>query len=164
MRSPGLPLSKPCNFNVRILHAPSALESTPRLKMSHFVRFKPNKLLRPLLSCSLATATPGAATPSAPPVNPALQVFNRNSKRLQRDRSVLRVDASRRVDYLKDTVAERLVERLMVSFHPTPAAFIVTILMQCCLKHSELRVTPPLGHQADIFQCPRSWCRSGAYC
>lgn len=34
---------------------------------------------------------------------------------MQRDRSALDPSASRRVDYLKDAVAERLVERLMVT-------------------------------------------------
>lgn len=55
----------------------------------------------------------GYATQS--PGNPAFQVFNRNTKYLQRERAANNVERSRRVDYLKDEVAMRLTERLLVS-------------------------------------------------
>lgn len=44
------------------------------------------------------------------------QVFDRRAKRLQKDRSALRDDGerSRTVDYVRDEVADRLIERLMV--------------------------------------------------
>ncbi|KAI5792439.1 hypothetical protein DFH27DRAFT_613641 [Peziza echinospora] len=63
---------------------------------------------------SLATAAhtpPPAANIRRP--NPAMQVFSRKTKLLQRTRSVLDPDASRRVDYLKAEVAQRLVDKLM---------------------------------------------------
>ncbi|KAJ3161191.1 hypothetical protein HDU86_007813 [Geranomyces michiganensis] len=45
-------------------------------------------------------------------LQPVHQVFNRTVKRRQRDRAALRED-SRDVDYLKDEVADRLVDRLL---------------------------------------------------
>lgn len=46
---------------------------------------------------------------------PTLQVFNDNMKHLQKERAAADVDGSRRVDYLRDEVAARLSERLLVS-------------------------------------------------
>ena len=48
------------------------------------------------------------------------QVFDRYAKVLQRDRSAVssRVQNSRTVDYLRDEVADRLVERMLVSIYP----------------------------------------------
>lgn len=44
------------------------------------------------------------------------QVFDRNVKRLQKDRAASRDDGarSRTVDYVRDEVADRMMERLMV--------------------------------------------------
>jgi hypothetical protein len=44
-----------------------------------------------------------------------LEVFNRKIKHLQKDRAARNVEESRKVDYLKDEVAMRLCERLLVS-------------------------------------------------
>ena len=44
-----------------------------------------------------------------------LQVFNRNTKYLQKERAAADVETSRKVDYLRDEVAVRLCERLLVS-------------------------------------------------
>lgn len=43
-----------------------------------------------------------------------LEVFNRKTKHLQKDRAAQNVEESRKVDYLKDEVATRLCERLLV--------------------------------------------------
>lgn len=43
-----------------------------------------------------------------------LEVFNLKAKQLQKDRAAINVDQSRKVDYLKDEVAMRLCERLLV--------------------------------------------------
>ena len=48
------------------------------------------------------------------PSPPMLQVFNDNVKHLQQERAARDVEASRRVDYLRDEVASRLCERLLV--------------------------------------------------
>ncbi|KAJ5267024.1 hypothetical protein N7478_009832 [Penicillium angulare] len=45
--------------------------------------------------------------------NPMLEVFNRKTKHLQKDRAARNVEESRNVDYLKDEVAMRLCERLL---------------------------------------------------
>jgi hypothetical protein len=50
------------------------------------------------------------------PGSPTLQVFNRHAKYLQKERAAANVERSRQVDYLKDEVAIRLSERLLVSW------------------------------------------------
>ncbi|PBP19424.1 methyltransferase domain-containing protein [Diplocarpon rosae] len=47
------------------------------------------------------------------PGSPTLQVFNRDTKYLQKERAAANVQRSRQVDYLKDEVAMRLSERLL---------------------------------------------------
>ena len=47
------------------------------------------------------------------PGAPSLQIFNRHTKYLQRERAASDPDASRQVDYLRDEVALRLCERLL---------------------------------------------------
>ncbi|MCJ1384785.1 hypothetical protein MMC17_007903 [Xylographa soralifera] len=59
---------------------------------------------RLLLSRNYAVQAPGA---------PTLQVFNRNTKYLQKERAAADAEHSRKVDYLKDEVATRLCERLL---------------------------------------------------
>jgi NADH dehydrogenase [ubiquinone] 1 alpha subcomplex assembly factor 5 len=45
----------------------------------------------------------------------AFQVFDRHVKKLQKDRAAAQKDQSRVVDYLKDEVAARVSDRLLVS-------------------------------------------------
>jgi len=45
---------------------------------------------------------------------PIFQVFNSATKHLQRERSASNAESSRRVDYLRDEVAIRLCQRLLV--------------------------------------------------
>lgn len=61
-------------------------------------------LLRTLQRRTYAIQAPGG---------PGLQVFNRHTKWLQRERAASNIDASRKVDYLRDEVASRLCERLL---------------------------------------------------
>lgn len=63
---------------------------------------------RPLPQC--ATRNYAIQAPGAP----TLQVFNSQTKLLQRERAASDAEASRRVDYLRDEVASRLCERLLV--------------------------------------------------
>lgn len=49
------------------------------------------------------------------PGAPRLQVFDRQHKWLQKERAAGNVEESRRVDYLRDEIAARLCERLLVS-------------------------------------------------
>jgi hypothetical protein len=48
------------------------------------------------------------------PISSAFTVFNRETKRIQRDRSSINIEESRKVDYLKDEIAYRMVDRLLV--------------------------------------------------
>ncbi|KAI9710776.1 MAG: hypothetical protein M1828_002118 [Chrysothrix sp. TS-e1954] len=47
------------------------------------------------------------------PGTPTLEIFDRRTKYLQKERAASDVEASRRVDYLRDEVASRLCERLL---------------------------------------------------
>lgn len=49
------------------------------------------------------------------PGAPSLQVFDRRVKWLQKERAAADAEGSRNVDYLRDEVAARLTERLLVS-------------------------------------------------
>ncbi|RHZ69495.1 hypothetical protein Glove_283g98 [Diversispora epigaea] len=53
------------------------------------------------------------ATASSTQTPSAFQVFDRNVKKLQRNRAALDVENSRQVDYLKDEIAYRIVDRLL---------------------------------------------------
>ncbi|TFL05833.1 S-adenosyl-L-methionine-dependent methyltransferase [Pterulicium gracile] len=59
-------------------------------------------------------SSPGVVPNQQPHVMNAFQVFDRNAKKLQKDRSVThpRGSSSTTVDYLRDEVADRLMERL----------------------------------------------------
>lgn len=75
--------------------------------------------LRPLFrSTTLArrsfTAAGRRSYASQTPGNPMLEVFNRKSKTMQKDRAARNVEEGRKVDYIKDEVAMRLCERLLV--------------------------------------------------
>ncbi|KAG4435619.1 hypothetical protein IFR05_008894 [Cadophora sp. M221] len=59
---------------------------------------------RTCISRSYAVQAPGS---------PTLQVFNRHTKYLQKERAAANPERSRQVDYLKDEVAMRLSERLL---------------------------------------------------
>lgn len=73
--------------------------------------------LRPLLSRPVAQRRTcvcrGYAVQS--PGSPTLQIFNRHTKWLQKERAAADVARSRQTDYLKDEMATRLSERLLVS-------------------------------------------------
>ena len=75
-----------------------------------------------LRTTTLRTLTRGYASPSSSsPVNPysvgPFQVFDRHVKRLQKDRAAAKEGGqrSRTVDYVRDEVADRMVERFLVS-------------------------------------------------
>ena len=62
------------------------------------------------------------ATSSTRTTPPAFRVFNRNAKLLQRERAASNIPLSRTVDYLRDHIANDLVERLLIinrRFHRT---------------------------------------------
>lgn len=65
--------------------------------------------LQPALCRTYAVQAPGA---------PRFQVFNRRTKWMQKERAASDVQESRQTDYLKDEVAIRLSERLLVRMLP----------------------------------------------
>lgn len=73
----------------------------PRLRLSVAPLFRSGIFL----SRRYAVQTPG---------NPTLEVFDRKTKYLQKERAAHNVEESRNVDYLRDEVASRLSERLLV--------------------------------------------------
>ncbi|RIA99188.1 S-adenosyl-L-methionine-dependent methyltransferase [Glomus cerebriforme] len=62
-----------------------------------------------LISCIKKYAT----TANQQPKPSVFTVFNRETKRKQRDRSSINIEESRKVDYLKDEIAYRIVDRLL---------------------------------------------------
>ncbi|KAI9822034.1 MAG: hypothetical protein M1832_003206 [Thelocarpon impressellum] len=66
--------------------------------------FWPTLRRRPFLARQYAVQAAGA---------PSLQVFNRHTKYLQKERAARDPEASREVDYIRDEVAGRLTERLL---------------------------------------------------
>lgn len=68
---------------------------------------------RPNISCALSQSSRSYAVQA--PGAPRFQVFNRRTKWLQKERAAANPEESRQTDYLKDEVAFRLSERLLVS-------------------------------------------------
>jgi hypothetical protein len=63
------------------------------------------------------------------PGKPSPEVFNQRIKHLQKDRAAGNVEQSRQVDYLKDEVAGRLCERLLViPFFPQSLSFLCILV------------------------------------
>jgi NADH dehydrogenase [ubiquinone] 1 alpha subcomplex assembly factor 5 len=69
---------------------------------------------RSISTSNLVRAGGSTESPAdAKPLNTVPIVFDRNAKKMQRNRAALRPD-SREVDYLRDEVADRVVDRLLV--------------------------------------------------
>lgn len=82
-----------------------------------------------IVPLSLVRTRSLASVSSSSPVSPnsvrPFQVFDRNVKRMQKDRSAVRNGGqrSRTVDYVRNEIADRLVERMQVrSVRLTPDA------------------------------------------
>lgn len=86
---------------------PTKIDYNPAAMFSlHAIRSRlPRRCIAATSVRTYASQTPG---------NPMLEVFNRKTKHLQKDRAARNVEESRKVDYLKDEVALRLCERLLV--------------------------------------------------
>lgn len=102
--------------------------STLRLNWTSLLRAtsRPSSLSSSRLRRSYATATDG---PPPPPTLAPYEVFDRNAKRLQRDRAASRDggDRSRLVDYLRREVAERVMERFEVRPSPLSPSDLVQL-------------------------------------
>lgn len=70
----------------------------------------------PSLRAALASGSRSYAVPSfAPSAASPFSVFDRNLKVAQRDRAARNKERSRLTDYVKDDVAQTMVDRLLVS-------------------------------------------------
>lgn len=88
--------SAPMHFMIRRIHGCQKLSASIR----HY---------------ATATSRSASHTGTGPSQGAAtFQIFDRNLKRTQRDRAADNVEESRKVDYLRDEVASRLAERLLV--------------------------------------------------
>lgn len=80
--------------------------------------------LSPGLSARLGAAVSRRTYAVQTPGAPRFQVFNRRTKWLQKERAASNPESSRVADYLKDEIANRLCERLLVRLpaheHPPP--------------------------------------------
>lgn len=94
----------------------SHLQSTTRLSKSYnrSTMFSLQTIRSSIPRRSIAATSSVRTYASQTPGNPTLEVFNRKTKHLQKDRAARNVEESRKVDYLKDEVAMRLCERLLV--------------------------------------------------
>ena len=80
---------------------------------------------------SYASQTPG---------NPMLEIFNRRTKHQQKDRAARNVEESRKTDYLKDEVARRLCERLLVRIFSHQGHFFCFLWFSCKMRNHLLTV------------------------
>lgn len=97
--------------------------------------------------------TRGYATQTPSPLT--LQVFNAATKHQQRERAASDAETSRRVDYLRDEVAGRLCERLLVDSsnslrYMIPFA-IGTHSISSRLGHGEPRISNATSHISSIL-------------
>ena len=89
--------------------------------------------IRWALQARLSASRQLASVPSSQ-VNPALnpfQVFDRHAKLLQKDRAAAREDGnrSRTVDYVRDEVADRMIERFLASAVADPPFIFPTEIL-----------------------------------
>jgi hypothetical protein len=79
-----------------------------------------------------------------------MEVFSNQHKWMQKERAAANVEASRSVDYLRDEVASRLCERVLVRS-----------LLLLSSPPSPLTLA---GHQSPLPPRPGSWCQCMQHC
>lgn len=93
------------------------------------------------------------------PGAPTLEVFNRKVKHLQKERAAQNVEESRKVDFLKDEVASRLCERLLVrsliSSPPTRSTPSAQLLKNCFPGHQAPLPPRPRPRRQQLQHSPR---------
>ncbi|KAI4190570.1 MAG: hypothetical protein L6R41_000722 [Letrouitia leprolyta] len=94
-------------------------------------------LPRPALRRRLPQSRPYAIQSGSP----SLQVFNPNTKYIQKERAAANAESSRRVDYLRDEVASRLCERLLDINRHFPS--VLDLGANACNIARILTTTPP---------------------
>ncbi len=119
----------------------AGISSTAFTPSSSAANVSTNSPFRPFLPAVRHSALSAVGRAKSPPAtllkrsyavqNPSpltLQVFNAVTKHQQRERAASNAEASRRVDYLRDEVATRLCERLLV---PICDLFTVPMILVC---------------------------------
>ena len=91
------------------------------------------------------------------PSPPMLQVFNDSVKHLQRERAANDVDGSRRVDYLRDEVATRLSERLLVHSTLQPFPIVTTLILLLYSGYFPTFPPRPRSWRKRMQHCPSSY-------
>lgn len=97
----------------------------------------PSKIITKTLirNYAIPTSTQTKISASSPIINSPFIIFDRNVKKLQRDRAASDKIKSRLTDYVKDEVAANMVDRLLVSSFPFQA-HLNTELFVCCFSFS----------------------------
>jgi hypothetical protein len=122
------------------LWVPNVHREKPALLPSIIMLFFPRLRLPPVSKHArlLATNASNASPPSFNTVGP-YEVFDRRVKRLQRDKAALRDggERSRVVDYVRDEVADRMMERFMVClYHPLSTSRCINYCWRTSKGHS----------------------------
>lgn len=84
-----------------------------------------------------------------------LQVFNAATKHRQRERTASNAEASRRVDYLRDEVATRLCERLLVRISDSSLFYSFCFAVGGTHSIPSASIMGNLGYQASLPAYPR---------
>ncbi|MCJ1372560.1 hypothetical protein MMC20_003785 [Loxospora ochrophaea] len=100
---------------------------------------------RPPPSRAYAIQSPGA---------PTLQVFNSNTKYLQKERAASDPETSRKVDYIKDEVAARLCDRLLDIKRHFPS--VLDLGANACHIARALTTHPTLSTRLSHLTCAES--------
>ena len=106
--------------------------------------------LPPARTRSLASVSP--TSPIHPSSNP-FQVFDRNVKRMQKDRAAARDggERSKTVDYVRNEIADRLIERMQVRRYPEWLANPPYNVCTCRTSNANSTPSSILGLGLDIF-------------
>lgn len=109
------------NVTISLPSIYEVLYSTSIMKPATFRPFLPQPAIKQRTCISRVSRGYAVQAPG----NPTLQVFNRNTKYLQKERAASNVIRSRQADYLKDEVAMRLSERLLVGQSSSIASMLI---------------------------------------
>ena len=81
---------------------------------------------------------------------PIFEVFNRRTKWLQKERAAADVESSRQSDYLKDEVAIRLCERLLVYQDVKASIYCFNLLKY--LSGYQTRLSQSIGSRRKLWE------------
>ena len=85
------------------------------------------------------------------PGAPTMEIFSNQHKWMQKERAAANVQASRSVDYLRDEVASRLCERVLVR-----SLSSIQLSMLTCPGHQSPLPSRPRSRRERVQCCPRA--------